>query len=203
MVRASSSAWFCSSIPPQEGSSRRESIIGAKNFLDFRTRFFLSDFDCREFHHILGACLHSVGRDDSARRFGAFRRGVSPPAGGDLLFPWRKRRQNATGDASDGLRLRFAPPRPIGRFPRTPLRGTPSWKLVRHFRRAKSEWHPKFLPGHWALGLQNLKSLRFKNSAWLCRVNASVSVSAVGAHIVRPLSLPLGGKVPQCAHWGG
>ena len=34
--------------------------------------------------------------------------------GGDLLCPWRQSRQNATGDAADGLRLRFAPPRSIG-----------------------------------------------------------------------------------------
>ena len=53
----------------------------------------------------------------------AARRGISPPAGGDLLCPWRKRRQNAPGDASDGLRLRCAPPRSIGRFPRTPFTG--------------------------------------------------------------------------------
>ena len=47
-------------------------------------------------------------------------REISPPAGGDLLFPGRKRRQNATGDAADGLRLRFAPPRSIG-LPPYPL----------------------------------------------------------------------------------
>ena len=58
---------------------------------------------------------------------GSFRRGISPPAGGESLCPRRQSNQNATGDASDGLRLRFAPPRSIGRFPRTPLRGTPYW----------------------------------------------------------------------------
>ena len=60
---------------------------------------------------------------DSARRFRDFARGISPPAGGELLCPWRQSNQNAPGDASDGLRLRFAPPRPIGRFPRTPFTG--------------------------------------------------------------------------------
>ena len=54
---------------------------------------------------------------------GSFRRGISPPAGGDLLFPWRKRRQNATGDAADGLRLRFAPPRSIGPLSPDPITG--------------------------------------------------------------------------------
>ena len=30
-----------------------------------------------------------VGRDDSARHLGNFARGLSPPAGGELLCPWR------------------------------------------------------------------------------------------------------------------
>ena len=51
------------------------------------------------------------------------KRACGRSAGGDLLCPWRQSRQNATGDASDGLRLRFAPPRPIGCFPRTPFYG--------------------------------------------------------------------------------
>ena len=52
------------------------------------------------------------------------KRACGRSAGGDLLCPWRQSRQNATGDASDGLRLRFAPPRPIGCFPRTPFYGS-------------------------------------------------------------------------------
>ena len=62
---------------------------------------------------------------------------------------------------------------------------------------------PRFLPGHWALGLQKLPLLRFHSRAWLCRAKAPGVFTAVGAHIVRPPNLPLGGKVPQCAHWGG
>ena len=62
---------------------------------------------------------------------------------------------------------------------------------------------PRFLPGHWALGLQKLPLVRFHYCAWLCRANAPGAFTAVGAHIVRPPNLPLGGKVPQCAHWGG
>ena len=99
-----------------------------------------------------------------------------------------------------GYGCAYAPPRPIGRFPRTPLRGTPYREVQQGFRRAKSEWSPRFLPGHWALGLQKLPLLRFHSRAWLCRANVP---GAVGAHIVRPPNLPLGGKVPQCAHWGG
>ena len=48
---------------------------------------------------------------------------ISPPAGGDLLCPWRQSRQNATGDAADGLRLRFAPPRSIGPLSPDPITG--------------------------------------------------------------------------------
>ena len=40
--------------------------------------------------------------------------------------------------------------------------------------------------------------------AWLCRTNDTGLSPTVGAHIVRPPSLPSSrGKVPQCSHWGG
>ena len=34
-----------------------------------------------------------------------------------------------------------------------PLRGTRTCKAAKNFRRAKSEWHSKFPPGHWALAM--------------------------------------------------
>ena len=55
--------------------------------------------------------------------------------------------------------------------PRTPLRGTRTCKSAENFRRAKSEWASKFLPGHWALDLQKFPLVRFRNCAWLCRAN--------------------------------
>ena len=72
--------------------------------------------------------------------------------------------QNATGDGSRwALRAHSRPPYPLWPFgpsppdrgsrPRTPLRGTHTCKSKQNFRRAKSEWHPQFPPGHWALGL--------------------------------------------------
>ena len=141
---------------------------------------------------------------------GSFRRGISPPAGGDLLFPWRKRRQNATGDAADGLRLRFAPPRSIGpppyplcRYatsppdrgsrPRTPVTGVTPW----------SRQNPS--------GVQNLSddlNPRRATGAWVCK-NCSCcgSTTAPGfaeptclvqnmGYLIRPLRghLPLKGK---------
>ena len=48
----------------------------------------------------------------------------------------------------------------------------------------------RFIPGHWALGLQKLPLLRFMNCAWLCRANASGPFPTVGAAISRPQSLP-------------
>ena len=39
----------------------------------------------------------------------------------------------------------------------------------------------EFPPGHWALSLQNLESLRFKDHAWLRRANALGPVSVVEA----------------------
>ena len=56
-------------------------------------------------------------------------------------------------------------------FPRTPLRGTRTCVSIENFRRAKSEWASKFLPGHWALGLQKFPLVRFHDCAWLCRAN--------------------------------
>ena len=52
---------------------------------------------------------------------GSFRGGVSPPAGGEFLCPWRQRNQNATGDSSDE---RFAL---IFAFPRPPFTGVIPW----------------------------------------------------------------------------
>ena len=126
----------------------------------------------------------------------AARRGISPPAGGDLLFPWRKRRQNAPGDASDGLRLRCAPPRSIGRFPRTPFTGDALLLIYCWISGAQNlSGGSKFLPGHWALGVQNLKLLRFKNCACVCLADAFGPFSTVGAAFGRPQAFPPG--VPQ------
>ena len=44
----------------------------------------------------------------------------------------------------------------------------------------------RFLPGHWALGLQNLPLVPFHGCAWPCRTNAPSPFSAVVAHSVRP-----------------
>ena len=181
---------------------------------------------------------------------GSFRRGISPPAGGELLCPWRlvvakstrlrfrlvaktalvpllllfpanplrwaspggtrEITQNATGDAADGLRLRFAPPRSIGpppyplcRYatsppdrgsrPRTPVTGVTPW----------SRQNPS--------GVQNLSddlNPRRATGAWVCK-NCSCcgSTTAPGfaeptclvqnmGYLIRPLwgHLPLKGK---------
>ena len=65
--------------------------------------------------------------------------------------------------------------------PGPPLRGTLSCLMLLNFRRAKMEWPPRFLPGHWALGLQKLPLMRFKNCAWVSRINAPGAGYAVGA----------------------
>ena len=111
----------------------------------------------------------------SSGRFGVFLRGISPPAGGEFLCPRRQRNQNAAGDGSDEHFVL------IVAFPRTPLRGTLSCLMLLNFRRAKMEWPPRFLPGHWALGLQKLPLVRFRWCAWVSRTNAHGPVSAVGA----------------------
>src|SRR5699024_12825291 len=71
---------------------------------------------------------------------GSFRRGVSPPAGGEFLSQRWERNQRIAGDAADGLRLRFAPPRSIGPLSPDPIYGGYPLRWAEHFRRAKSEW---------------------------------------------------------------
>ena len=44
---------------------------------------------------------------------------------------------------------------------------------------------PRFLPGHWALGLQKLPPVRFNFCAWICRANGTWSVNGG-----RPKGLP-------------
>ena len=48
---------------------------------------------------------------------------IPPSADGGLLCPRRQSNQNAAGDAADGLRLRFAPPRSIGLLSPDPITG--------------------------------------------------------------------------------
>ena len=110
--------------------------------------------------------------------------------------------QNATGDAADGLRLRFAPPRSIGPLSPDPITGVnPSARQIISGAQNLSGC-PQFLPGHWALGLQKLLLLRFHNCAWPCRANAPGPFSAVGATLAvarnmgRPVSSPHKKKEP-------
>ena len=94
-------------------------------------------------------------------------RGISPPAGGDLLCPWRQSRQNATGDAADG---HFVPIGPLTPGPhyggRVPVR------FCNVSGAQNLSGFPQFNPAHWGLGIQKFQLLRFQNCAWLCRANA-------------------------------
>ena len=103
--------------------------------------------------------------------------------------------QNATGDAADGLRLRFAPPRSIGPLSPDPITGVnPSARQIISGAQNLSGFL-RFLPGHWALGLQKLLLLRFHNCAWPCRANAPGPFSAVGATlaVARNMGRPVSG----------
>ena len=61
-----------------------------------------------------------------------------------------------------------------------PLRGTHTCERKQNFRRAKSEWHSKLLPGQWALVLQKFLLVRFHICAWLCRANGPSTKFTVG-----------------------
>ena len=79
--------------------------------------------------------------------------------------------QNAPGDAADGLRLRFAPPRSIGPLSPDPITGVnPSARQIISGAQNLSGV-PRFLPGHWALGLQKSQVLQLYFRALVCRTN--------------------------------
>ena len=65
---------------------------------------------------------------------GSFRRGISPPAGGEFLSQRWERNQRIAGDAADG---HFVPIGPL--TPGPPLRGTRTCWILQNYRRAKSE----------------------------------------------------------------
>ena len=121
-----------------------------------------------------------------------------------LLFPanplrWaspggtREITQNATGDAADGLGLRFAPPRSIGPLSPDPITGVilragkilPARKIWSEFLNSRRATGP------WVCG--KLRPVRFHNRAWRCRANAPASKHG---YLIRPLRghLPLKGK---------
>ena len=125
-------------------------------------------------------------------------REISPPAGGDLLFPWRKRRQNATGDASDGLRLRFAPPRSIGLLSPDPYYGSYPLSQTKNFRRAKSEWLSAISSG--PLGPGFLENWSWCDSTTAPGVAEPTCLVRNTGYLIRPLRghLPLKGKAGGC-----
>ena len=84
-------------------------------------------------HHLLGVhqVLGTAERDKGyfvwhhhrSNVFLFFSQEIPPSADGGLLCPRRQSNQNAAGDAADGLRLRFAPPRSIGLLSPDPITG--------------------------------------------------------------------------------
>ena len=81
--------------------------------------------------------------------------------------------KNAAGDAADGLRLRYAPPRSIGPLSPDPITGVTPWVRQRFFGAQNLSGGLCFLSGHWALGLQKLGRVRFRRRAWVCRTNGT------------------------------
>ena len=135
---------------------------------------------------------------------------MSPPAGGEFLCPWRQRNQNAPGDGSDEhFVLIVAYPTPSGPSGHLPLTGGvgpgPHYegRITESFSKISGAQNlsgrSKSPPGHRALGLQKLHSVRSQLCAWPCRANAFGAYSggrmlcaptsflwAVGAAISRP-----------------
>ena len=136
------------------------------------------------------------GADEGAmiERFRSSQGNISPPAGGEFLSQRWERNQRIAGDAADGLRLRYAPPRSIGPLSPDPLyEGRVPVRSCNSFGAQNLSGWSEFLPGHWALSSPKLQQLRFHNCAWRCRTNAPGSKHR---HLIRPLRghLPLKGK---------
>ena len=125
-----------------------------------------------------------------ARRPGAPSHRVSPC--GASFFPSDgKETKGSPGTAQDE---RFAL---IFALPRTPFTGVPPEKFSRSSGAQNLSGWSEFPPGHWALGVQNLELLRFKNCAWLCRANAPGPAPAVGATLaVARKPSPRGRTIP-------
>ena len=99
---------------------------------------------------------------------GSFRRVVSPPAGGDLLCPWRQSRQNAPGG-----RLRMSAPRSYSPYPRTPFTGVTPWTLCGPSGAQNQECLGAVPSGPTGgLSEKKLELVRFYFCAWRCRTNA-------------------------------
>ncbi len=113
--------------------------------------------------------------------------------------------KGSPGDAADG---HFVPIGPL--TPGPPFTGVTPWVRQKISGAKNLSGGQRFLPGHRALGLQNLELLRFQNCAWLYRANAPGAnpggrpkglpypiteefFGTVGAAISRPKAFPLQG----------
>jgi len=159
-----------------------------------------------------GFCLRLVF--SHPRRPCFVRRGVSPPAGGELLCPWRQSNQNATGDGSDEhFVLIVAYPTPSGPSGHLPLTGGvgpgPHYEgypldRAKHFRRAKSEWLVPISigplgPGFAKIiaGAVSLPRLALPNRRQLVRGLGSLSPICRGGYQPPESLLPGREKVPS------
>ena len=107
--------------------------------------------------------------------------------------------QNAAGDAADGLRLRYAPPRSIGPLSPDPIYGGYPLKWAEYFRRAKSGV-PECGPVRPHQGPE-------REENWDCCGSASapgfaeptlpVCFLCRGDPRGRPQAFPLGGRCPR------
>ena len=78
-----------------------------------------------------------------------------------------KETKGSPGDAADGHSV------PIGPLtPGPPFTGVTPWVRQKISGAQNLSGGSEFPPGHWALGLQKLRLVRFNLCAWLCRANA-------------------------------
>ena len=136
----------------------------------------------------------AFGRVSARRRCGVKRQRSQTFGAGSFAAPAAsffpgdgERNQRIAGDAADGLRLRFAPPRSIGTaFPGPHYGGRVPVRFYNGSGARSLSDGQRFLPAHWGLVFPKLRTVRFPFCAWLCRGTRPVRVSPQG----RPLRPP-------------
>ena len=115
--------------------------------------------------------------------------------GGEFLSARAERNQRAAKGWAQSAGTALPPLPPCRPPPGPPFTGVTPWTRQNISGAQNLSGFLRFLPGHWALGLQKLPLLRFHDCAWLCSPNDTGAVDGG-----RPKGLPY---PPLQSAWGG
>ena len=92
--------------------------------------------------------------------------------GGEFLSARAERNQRTAKGWAQSAGTALPPLPPCRPPPGPPFTGVTPWTRQNISGAQNLSGWSKSPPGHWALALQKLKLVQFKNCAWLCRTNA-------------------------------